>query len=123
MVQSPAQPLTATDLATLAIDLIRTAGCEYGDVRFCTYRHQDLTASDRSLDRLWDNVSSGFGVRVLKDGAWGFAASPSKTPAEVERIVAKAIEIAKCCRLSQQVPVRRRAGARLPRHLHHPHRN
>ncbi|WP_369797089.1 PmbA/TldA family metallopeptidase [Kamptonema formosum] len=65
-----------------------------------TYRHQDLTASDRSLDRLSHNVSSGFGVRALKDGAWGFAASPSKTPAEVERIVAKAIEIAKCCRLS-----------------------
>jgi len=62
--------------------------------------YQDLTASDRSLDRLSDNVSSGFGVRAIKDGAWEFAASPSQTPAEFAIIVAKAIEIAKGSRLS-----------------------
>ncbi|HEY9601837.1 MAG TPA: TldD/PmbA family protein [Allocoleopsis sp.] len=105
MVQAPA-PITTTDLATLAIDLIVRAGCEYGDVRFCTYRNQNLYARDRSLNQLSDNVSSGFGVRVLLDGAWGFAASPHKTPAEVERIVALAVEIAKGSRLSQQTRVR-----------------
>ncbi|MEW6492020.1 MAG: TldD/PmbA family protein [Cyanobacteriota bacterium] len=105
MVQAPA-PITTTDLATLAIDAIARAGCEYGDVRFCTYRSQNLYARDRSLSQLSDNVSSGFGVRVLLDGAWGFAASPHKTPAEVERIVALAVEIAKGSRLSQQTRVR-----------------
>ncbi|AFZ18284.1 TldD/PmbA family protein [Allocoleopsis franciscana] len=104
MVQAPA-PITTTDLATLAIDAIARAGCEYGDVRFCTYRSQNLYARDRSLSQLSDNVSSGFGVRVLLDGAWGFAASPYKTPAEVERIVALAVEIAKGSRLSQQTRV------------------
>lgn len=105
MVQAPA-PITTTDLATLAIDLIVRAGCEYGDVRFCTYRNQNLYARDRSLHQLSDNISSGFGVRVLLDGAWGFAASPYKTPAEVERIVTLAVEIAKGSRLSQQTRVR-----------------
>ncbi len=104
MVQAPA-PITSTDLATLAIDLIARAGCEYGDVRLCKYRSQNLYARDRSLSQLSDNVSSGFGVRVLLDGAWGFAASPHKTAAEVERIVALAIEIAKGSRLSQQTRV------------------
>jgi TldD protein len=104
MVQAPA-PITTTDLATLAIDAIARAGCEYGDVRLCTYRSQNLFARDRSLSQLSDNVSSGFGVRVLLDGAWGFAASPYKTPAEVERIVALAVEIAKASRLSQQTRV------------------
>ena len=104
MVQAPA-PITTTDLATLAIDAIARAGCEYGDVRFCTYRSQNLFARDRSLSQLSDNVSSGFGVRVLLDGAWGFAASPYKNPAEVERIVALAVEIAKGSRLSQQTRV------------------
>ena len=103
MVQAPTR--TATDLANLAISLIQKAGCEYGDVRFCTYRTQDLTARDRSLSNLSDNISSGFGVRVLLDGAWGFAASPYKTPAEVERIVNLAVEIAKASRLSQQTKV------------------
>jgi TldD protein len=104
MVQAPA-PITATDLATLAIDLIARAGCEYGDVRFCTYRSQNLYARDRSLSQLSDNVSSGFGVRVLLNGAWGFAASSHKTPAEVERIVALAVETAKGSRLSQRTQV------------------
>lgn len=105
MVQAPAA-LATTDLAPLAIDLIRQAGCEYGDVRLCTYRSQNLTARDRTLNQLHDNVSSGFGVRVLLDGAWGFAASHNKTPAEVERIVALAVDIAKASRLSQQTRVR-----------------
>lgn len=98
--------ITLTDLATFAIDLIAHAECEYGDIRVCTYRSQNLYARDRSLSQLSDNVSSGFGVRVLLDGAWGFAASPHKTPAEIERIVGLAVEIAKGSRLSQQTQVR-----------------
>ncbi|MGB5962787.1 MAG: hypothetical protein WBG73_19270 [Coleofasciculaceae cyanobacterium] len=48
MVQAPAAITTATDLATLAIELITRAGCEYGDVRFGNYRTQNLYARDRS---------------------------------------------------------------------------
>src|ERR671933_171359 len=105
MVQLTAK-ISANELANLAVDLIRNTGCEYGDVRFCSYRRQNLYARDRSLSQLSDNVSSGFGVRVLLDGAWGFAASHSKTPAEVERIVALAVDIAKGSRLTQKEPVR-----------------
>ncbi|NER38930.1 MAG: TldD/PmbA family protein [Oscillatoria sp. SIO1A7] len=110
MVQAPVRIATNIEtnqeLATLAIDLIRQAGCEYGEIRICSYRTQNLTASDRSLSRLADNDSSGFGVRVLLDGAWGFAASPRKTPAEIARIVALAVDIAKGSRLTQLAPVR-----------------
>lgn len=105
MVQAPA-PTTSKELATLAIDLIRQAGCEYGDIRICTYRNQRLSARDRSLNQLSDNLSSGFGVRVLRDGAWGFAASHRQTAAEISRIVNLAVETAKGSRLTQQEPVR-----------------
>ena len=105
MVQAPTK-ITNQELATKAIDLIRQAGCEYGDIRLCTYRKQSLTARDRSLHNLADDVSSGFGVRVLLDGAWGFAASHRQSLAEVTRIVNLAVEIAKGSRLTQQEPVR-----------------
>ena len=105
MVQAPTQ-ITTTQLATLAVDLIRQAGCEYGDIRLCTYRTQKLTARDRSLSNLADDISKGFGVRVLLNGAWGFAASPCQTPEEVARIVKLAVETAKGSGLSQQEPVR-----------------
>ena len=98
--------LSNQELANLAVQLIKKAACEYGDIRLCHYRNQSLTARDRSLKNLSDNVSSGFGVRVLLDGAWGFAASHRKTASEITRIVNLAIEIAKGSRLSQQEPVR-----------------
>jgi len=106
MVQAPIRQQTSTELVNLAIDLIRKAGCEYGDIRLCTYRRQSLAARDRSLGNLSDNVSSGFGVRVLLNGSWGFAASYRKTPEEVTRIVALAVDIARGSRLCQRVPVK-----------------
>lgn len=105
MVQAPAHT-TTKELATLAIDLIKQAGCEYGDIRICNYRQQRLSASDRSLSRLSDNVSSGFGIRVLLDGAWGFVASHRLIPEEISRIVHLAVETAKGSRLTQQEPVK-----------------
>ncbi|MEM9275124.1 MAG: TldD/PmbA family protein [Cyanobacteria bacterium P01_F01_bin.143] len=105
MVQAPIN-ITTQELAHLAVSLIRQAGCEYGDIRLCNYRNQRLSARDRSLKNLADNVSSGFGVRVLLDGAWGFAASYRKTAEEITRIVNLAVDIAKGSRLSQQEPVR-----------------
>ena len=105
MVQAPIRQ-TNKDLATLAVDLIRQAGCEYGDIRLCHYRKQSLFARDRSLNRLSDNVSSGFGIRVLLNGAWGFVASHRITPEEIERIVSLAVETAKGSHLTQQQPVK-----------------
>jgi TldD protein len=105
MVQAPAR-IAPTELAPLAIDLIRQAGCEYGEIRLCKYRTQKLTARDRSLNNLADNISSGFSVRVLFKGAWGFAASHRQTPEEVTRIVALAVDIAKGSHLTQKEPVR-----------------
>ena len=111
MVQAPTQSLGTvsppfSDLAILATSLIRKAGCEYGDIRLCTYRHQRLSASDRSLKTLADNLSIGFGIRVLRDGAWGFAASPRPNAHEITRMVSLATEIANGSRLTQQQPVR-----------------
>ena len=103
---SPPKVLTESDLANQAVDAIRSAGCEYGDVRFCVERGQFLMARDRSLANLSDKTSSGFSVRVLLDGAWGFAASYRKTPDEVARVVALAVEIAKGSHRARKEPVR-----------------
>ncbi|MGB2926675.1 MAG: DNA gyrase modulator, partial [Limnothrix sp.] len=105
MVQAPPALVNTRVLAQAAIASIKELGCEYGEIRLCTYRRQSLWAQDHSLKRLSDNVSSGFGVRVLWRGAWGFAASHRKTPAEVQRMVRLAVEIAKGSHLSQRSPV------------------
>ena len=43
---------------------------------------------------LSDDTSRGFGVRVVVDGAWGFASSSRLEAAEVDRVVGLAVEIA-----------------------------
>ena len=111
MVQAPTQSSTTinahfSELAPLATSLIQKAGCEYGDIRVCHYRHQRLSASDRSLKTLADNLSMGFGIRVLREGAWGFAASHHLSADEIAQMVTLAIEISKGSRLTQQQPVR-----------------
>jgi TldD protein len=97
---------STTDLANLAIQQLHQSGCEYGEIRLCRYRTQTLMARDRSLNILSDNISSGYGIRVLLNGAWGFAASNEKTPEAITRTIHLAIEIAKGTRLTQQQPVR-----------------
>ncbi|MBW4697008.1 MAG: TldD/PmbA family protein [Aphanocapsa lilacina HA4352-LM1] len=101
-----AAPLTRKELAALAIDRLRRTGCEYGEVRFTGEHTQRLTARDRSMDELSERRSSGFGVRVLLDGAWGFAASHRLGAEQVERTVALAVETARASRLAQNTRVR-----------------
>jgi TldD protein len=93
------------DLANLAMQQLRQTGCEYGEIRLCRYRTQTLMARDRSLTTLSDNISSGYGIRVLFNGAWGFAASHEKTPEALTRTIDLAVEIAKGTHLTQQQPV------------------
>jgi TldD protein len=106
MVQAPPRPLNYTELAQLAIKLIRQAGCEYGDIRICHYRQQNFTARDRCLNQLADNINSGFGIRVLWKGAWGFCASYLHREEEINRVVNQAVEIAKGSHLTQQIPIK-----------------
>ena len=105
MLKAPTQK-TTKELATLAVDLIHQAGCEYGDIRICNYHKQSLSARNRSLNKLSDDISSGFGVRVLLNGAWGFVASHRITPEEITRIVSLAVETAKGSHLTQLQPVK-----------------
>src|SRR5207248_7924756 len=49
--------------------------------------------------------SEGFGVRVIADGAWGFAASNLVTAAEADRVAALAVSIAKASALAKKAAV------------------
>jgi TldD protein len=84
-----------TDLAEIALRTARYAGASYADVRLCAYRSRDVRVRDRRVTRLSDSTSEGFGVRALANGAWGFASSPRLEVAEVERVAALAVEIAR----------------------------
>jgi TldD protein len=101
---TPGDP-TTRDLAQLALDAARSAGAEYADVRFSTNRNQSIFTRERRVQAINDAETSGFGVRALSGGAWGFAASHELTRDEVARVARQAVAQARANRAAQREPV------------------
>ena len=59
-----------------ALDDAVAAGAAYADARAVTRRSQNVSTKNRAVDSVSDAESEGIGVRVLVDGAWGFACDP-----------------------------------------------
>lgn len=94
------------DLARRALDTARTRGATYADVRFTSRDVEDVTVKNGHLQTVDRFDSLGFGLRVVAHGAWGFAASHVVTPAEVDRVAALAVEIAKASATTKLADVR-----------------
>jgi TldD protein len=61
------------DLCAAAVDAATSAGAEYADARGVVRRAQRVATKNGRVEQLTDLESEGIGVRVLVDGAWGFA--------------------------------------------------
>ena len=66
-------PLSVRDLCAAAVDAATGAGAEYADARVVMKRNQFVATKSGRVERLSDSESEGIGVRVLLNGAWGFA--------------------------------------------------
>lgn len=66
----------------------------YTDVRIVDRETQSIATKDGVVEALESSTSLGWGVRVLKDGAWGFAGSNDFSKRGVERTIKLALEIA-----------------------------
>jgi TldD protein len=83
------------EFAELALKRIAASGAEYGDIRIQDSLTESIQGEDRRIAFIRNIEDSGFGVRVLYHGAWGFAASSILSLEEVPRIADLAVEIAK----------------------------
>jgi TldD protein len=83
------------ELADLAIKHVTASGAEYGDIRLLCSTNQSISGEDRRIASIRDVEDSGFGVRVLYHGGWGFAASSVLSVEEVPRVAELAVDIAK----------------------------
>jgi TldD protein len=61
------------DLCAVALDAATGAGAEYADARVVLKRNQLVATKNGRVERMTDSDSEGVGVRVLVNGAWGFA--------------------------------------------------
>lgn len=94
------------DLCNRALDLAQVKGASYADIRVVGRESQSIMVKNGNVEGLSWSQNQGFGVRVLVDGAWGFAASSLVTAAEVDRVTALAVGIARASGLVKRQEVR-----------------
>jgi TldD protein len=87
------------------LDAADAAGASYADVRVVDTRTQSLSVRTGRVEAVSSGASFGFGVRVIADGAWGFASSSIVDPAAAQRIARQAVAIARASALVAGPPV------------------
>jgi len=92
-------------LAEVALAAARTAKASYCDVRIGRYLNQSVITREHQVGNVTNRESSGVGVRVLVNGAWGFAATHQQTEAAVRGAVEQATAIARANAGIQTRPV------------------
>jgi TldD protein len=83
------------ELAEHAIDTAVAAGAGYADARILIRRAQNVSTKNGEVDSVSDSETEGIGVRVLVDGAWGFAGDPRLSDDGAGRAALRAVAFAR----------------------------
>jgi TldD protein len=81
-------------LADSALEVAKSLGATHADFRLERLRSQTIVARDRDLETSVEAESVGFSVRMVCNGAWGFAAGIDLTPDAVASVARRASEVA-----------------------------
>jgi TldD protein len=99
------------DAAQRILDTALARGAVFADVRFETARSERIEVRNGVVAALVDSISTGYGVRALIDGAWGFAASDDASDRGLDEAAERACAIAR----AGAAVARHRVGAPPPR--------
>ncbi|MEE9443475.1 MAG: TldD/PmbA family protein [candidate division Zixibacteria bacterium] len=95
------------DIEKIAMDGLVAASMQkasYCDIRYEIIHDENLSYSDAEPEPIESSISAGWSVRMLLDGAWGFAASDDATLA-IDRLVEQAAAIARASAKVMKTPV------------------
>ncbi|WP_353098211.1 TldD/PmbA family protein [Stenotrophomonas lactitubi] len=102
---APVDPAKRRRLAEIALAAARAAKASYCDVRIGRYLNQSVITREHQVGNVTNRESSGVGVRVIVNGAWGFAATHQQTESAVRAAVEQATAIARANASIQTRPV------------------
>ncbi|OGP93063.1 MAG: peptidase C69 [Deltaproteobacteria bacterium RBG_16_48_10] len=77
------------------LDIARLKKVPYADIRIVRRHNEEIEVKNGKVEGLIHDEDFGFGIRVLFQGAWGFACSSKVTQKEMETVLGKALKIAK----------------------------
>lgn len=92
-------------LSDVALNTAKSAGCSYCDVRVGRYLRQFVVTREKNVENVVNTESTGAGIRVIANGAWGFAATNDLTPDGIATATRQAAAIAKANARIQSEPV------------------
>jgi TldD protein len=93
------------DLTDRALDTATAMGASYADVRVVRRLDEQVTVKTGRVEAVASGETEGFGIRVLVDGAWGFASSHELRAEEADRIAGEAVRIARASATALRDPV------------------
>ena len=94
------------DITDRALDTAAQLGASYADARVVRRQDESISIKTGRVEGVASGESEGFGVRVLVDGAWGFASSHELTTAEADRVAGEAVRIARASATALRDPAR-----------------
>jgi TldD protein len=87
--------LTDEPLAMRALDAAKKAGATYADVRLVAWQRERVSVRDDHVQGVRRSSEYGLGLRVIADGAWGFAATARLDDKSIDTIAKRAVAAAK----------------------------
>lgn len=78
----------------------------YADLRFVQIEKENIEVENGILSSYNVSTDRGVGIRVLADGAWGFAASNNIDKISLQETAAKALDIARASALTKKEDIR-----------------
>ena len=83
------------EAADAALARATALGASYADIRINRYRRESIATRERQVQNVSRSASYGLGLRVLVNGAWGFAATNRVDAASARAAADQAVAIAK----------------------------
>ena len=81
------------DLAKV-LGMAQKLGAEYADVRYVSTTQEPVSVESDGTSNVSVSRSTGIGLRVLVDGAWGFASTPYIDSRSLSKLSEEAVRIA-----------------------------
>jgi TldD protein len=103
--QGPIADRTLDDVVSRALAAAKRGGASYADVRVVRRRTESVTTREDHVISVGSGETYGIGVRVIVDGAWGFAAAASVDGASAQSAAEGAVAIARAARPALKRPV------------------
>lgn len=93
------------DIVQLALDAAHSAGAAYADARVVQSREERISVRTGRVEAVGSGESVGVGIRVIAEGAWGFAATSDLTPGGVSAAALRAVALAQASATTASAPV------------------